>query len=418
MQREGYDYLIVPSGTPIRVYQDDMDYPFKSSFFFRTYVPLTELPHSYVVIGLQGKPTLVYHQPVDFWHTPPADPEGIWPAHFDVQIVTERGQAKQYLPKDSERVAILGEETDMTSEYSQAVKNPQKLINSIYWQRAYKSEYEQECIKKANEIAVVSHQIAEEMFRAGKSEQQIHLAYVEATGMMEHQMPYSNIVALNEHAAILHYHECQSKAPETPRSFLIDAGASFNGYHSDITRTYSYQNDEFADLIAAMDEVNLSCIDAMKAGNEYADLHDLAHHKIAAVLKQFDFVDMSPESMVESRVTATFFPHGLGHLIGLQVHDIGGQYADETGTPKAPPATHPFLRSTRTMEAEMAFTVEPGLYFIEPLLAEKRDSEFAKAFNWDKIESFKPYGGIRIEDDVIIKQDGVINLTRNAMKAL
>ncbi|MGX5200404.1 Xaa-Pro dipeptidase [Aliikangiella sp. IMCC44632] len=418
MQQHGYEYLIVPSGAPIRVYQDDMDYPFKSSFFFRTYVPLTELPHSYVVIGLSGKPTLVYFQPVDFWHSPPADPEGIWPEHFDIQIVTERGEAANYLPKDNAEVAILGETTDITSNYNQAASNPQALINAIYWQRAIKSRYEQACIKRANEIAVVSHKVAEAGFRAGKSEQQIHLAYVEAAGMMEHQMPYSNIVALNEHAAILHYHECQAKPPQNMFSFLIDAGASFNGYHADITRTYSYQQDEFADLIAAMDEVNLSCIAAMRAGDEYGSLHDLAHHKIAAILKDFNFVDMSAEGMVENKISAAFFPHGLGHLIGLQVHDVGGQFADASGSPKAPPKNHPFLRSTRTMQNDMAFTVEPGLYFIEPLLAKQREGEFASAFNWDKITSFMPYGGIRIEDNVIIKADKVINLTRDAMSKL
>jgi Xaa-Pro dipeptidase len=394
MQQHGYEYLVVPSGAPIRVYQDDMDYPFKSSFFFRTYVPLTELPHSYVVIGLSGKPTLVYFQPVDFWHSPPADPEGIWPQHFDVQVVTERGEAAKYLPQDSAQVAILGEPTDMTATYKQAAANPQSLINAIYWQRAIKSPYEQACIKRANEIAVVSHKVAQESFRAGKSEQQIHLAYVEATGMMEHQMPYSNIVALNEHAAILHYH------------------------HADITRTYSYQQDEFADLISAMDEVNLSCIAAMRAGDEYGALHDLAHHKIAAILKEFKFVDMSAESMVESKISAAFFPHGLGHLIGLQVHDVGGQFADASGSPKAPPKNHPFLRSTRTMQNDMAFTVEPGLYFIEPLLAKQREGEFSGAFNWDKIASFMPYGGIRIEDNVVIKEGKVINLTRDAMSKM
>ena len=109
---------------------------------------------------------------------------------------------------------------------------------------------------------------------------------------------------------------------------------------------------------------------------------------------------MSPESIVETGISANFFPHGLGHLIGLQVHDVGGQFADATGKANPPPKEHPFLRSTRKMEAGMAFTIEPGLYFIETLLKQHRNGPHKNSFNWQRIESFMPYGGIRIEDDM------------------
>ena len=418
MKQQGFEYLVVPSGTPLRIYQDDMDYPFKSSFFFRTYVPLSEIPHSYVVIGLEGKPRLIYFQPEDYWHTPPSDPEGIWPEHFEITIVSQLAQALGCLPKDSEKVAILGEPTEATKNLPRAEVNPQAIINAIYWQRAYKSDYEIACLQKANELAAYSHKVAEEAFRAGKSEQQIHLAYVEASGMMEHQMPYGNIVALNEHAAILHYQECQSKTPQQLRSFLIDAGVSFNGYHSDITRTYAYEQNEFADLIQAMDEMQLACIGSISTGQNYLDLHVKAHHQIGEILNRFRIVDMSAESMVESGVTSVFFPHGLGHLIGLQVHDVGGQFANETGELNPPPEAHPFLRSTRKMDPGVAFTIEPGLYFIDMLLKNLKNGEHNSAVNWDKIESFKPYGGVRIEDDIVVQQDGVLNLTRDAFAAL
>ncbi|TQV88429.1 Xaa-Pro dipeptidase [Aliikangiella coralliicola] len=418
MQQNDIAYLVIPSGEPIRIYLDDMDYPFKSSFLFRTYVPLTELPHSYLIIGHEGKPTLVYFQPEDYWHVAPSDPEGIWPEHFDVKVISSQNQASQFLPENSENVAVLGQPTDITSQLSKAQINPPQLLNSIYWQRAYKTDYEIACMKLANEKAAYAHKTAEEAFRAGKSEQQIHLAYVEATGMMEHQMPYSNIVALNNHGAVLHYTECDSVAPKQMKSFLIDAGVSVNGYHSDITRTYSFQKDEFADLIEAMDEMQRGCIDSIQTGQPYLDLHVAAHLKIAEIIQRFGLVDMSPESMLESGVSATFFPHGLGHLIGLQVHDVGGQFGDEMGTANPPPEAHPFLRSTRNMEPGVAFTIEPGLYFIESLLKRHRDSNHASAFNWDKIESFMPYGGIRIEDDIVVQDEGVLNLTRDAFAKL
>ncbi len=414
MQQNDVDYLVVPSGAPIRIYQDDMDYPFKSSFLFRTYVPLTELPDSYLIIGNQGKPTLVYYQPVDFWHTPAEDPSGFWSDLFDIQIITEFEQAIRFFPENNQRTALLGEHTRLTQKLTNVRENPKALINAIYWQRAYKSDYEIACLTLANEKAAIAHISAENAFRAGKSEQQIHLAYVEATGMLEHQMPYGNIIALNQHCSILHYMECQSVKPPQSKSFLIDAGVTAHGYHSDISRTYSFADDEFADLINAMDAMQLACIDSIKTDQNYLDLHISAHLEIAKVIKQFGFVDLEPESIVETGISSTFFPHGLGHLIGLQVHDVGGQFADISGKANPPPSQHPFLRATRKMESNMAFTIEPGLYFIESLLKQWRHGEHHQAFNWQRIESFKPYGGIRIEDDIVVKDDKVINLTRDA----
>ena len=418
MQQSNIDYLIIPSGAPIRIYLDDMDYPFKSSFHFRTYLPLTELPDSYLIIGLTGKPTLVYYQPIDFWHTPPSDPSGYWPEHFDIEVITEFEQAIGFFPENNERTALRGEHTQLTQKLNKITENPKTLLNAIYWQRAYKSDYEIECLRLANQKAAFAHNAAENAFRQGKSEQQIHLAYVEATGMMEHQMPYGNIVALDKHCSILHYMECQSEAPKSPKSFLIDAGATVNGYHSDITRTYSFQNDEFSELIIAMDEMQRACIDSIVNGQEYLDLHIAAHLDIARIINRFGLVDMSAESMVERGVSGTFFPHGLGHLIGLQVHDIGGQFADASGKANPPPEAHLFLRSTRKMETNMAFTIEPGLYFIDSLLSKQKQGPHNQSFNWDKIESFKPYGGIRIEDDIVIKEQGILNLTRDAFSSL
>jgi len=418
MQDNGLDYLVVPSGVPVSIYLDDMNYPFKSSFLFRTYLPLTEVADSYLVIGLTGKPTLIYYQPVDFWHTPPSDPSGFWPEHFDIQIITQFEQALEYFPDNSDKVAILGEQTRLTRKLDKAVSNPNKLINAIYWQRAYKSDYEIESMQLANDVAAKAHKAAELAFRQGESEQQIHLAYLRSSGMMEHQMPYGNIVALNEHASILHYTECEAAPRTSPKSFLIDAGVTINGYHSDITRTYSFQQDEFADLIKAMDEMQLACIDSIKVGQDYTELHINAHLQIGEIIKQFGFVDMSAEAMLETGISSAFYPHGLGHLIGLQVHDVGGQFLDNTGTANPPPANHPFLRSTRKMEESMAFTIEPGLYFIDSLLKEQRKGQHARAFNWNKIESFMPYGGIRIEDDIVIQKDGVLNMTRDAFARL
>ncbi|MGB0495725.1 MAG: Xaa-Pro dipeptidase [Kangiellaceae bacterium] len=412
------DALLIPSGVPMDIFLDDMHYPFKSSFLFRTYLPLTEVADSYLVITKSGKPTLIYYQPVDFWHTPPSDPNEFWSPHFDIKIITQHEQALEFFPDNKGSTLLLGEPTRLTNKLDQISIENKSFVNQIYWQRAYKSNYEIECLKQANQKAAFAHQAAETEFRKGKTELQIHLAYLEAANVLEHQLPYGNIVALNEHASILHYMECNANKVDQHRSFLIDAGVSFNGYHSDITRTYSYQKDEFAELIEAMDQMQLNCIDSIKIGQNYVDLHIDAHLQIAKIIKRFGFVDMSAEAMLETGISASFFPHGLGHLIGLQVHDVGGHFADEAGILNPAPGSHPFLRCTRKMENNMAFTIEPGLYFIKSLLKKYRDDQYSKSFNWRKIESFMPFGGIRIEDNIVIQENSILNLTRDAFAEL
>ncbi|MGZ8797894.1 MAG: M24 family metallopeptidase, partial [Thermoanaerobaculia bacterium] len=98
----------------------------------------------------------------------------------------------------------------------------------------------------------------------------------------------------------------------------------------------------------------------------------------------------------------------------LQVHDVGGFLKDALGACIPKPEGHPYLRLTRVVEASHVFTIEPGFYFIEPLLAELKASENAKYVNWKKVDDFRRYGGIRIEDDVVVTNTGHDNLTRDA----
>ena len=105
-------------------------------------------------------------------------------------------------------------------------------------------------------------------------------------------------------------------------------------------------------------------------------------------------------------------PHGVGHLLGIQVHDVGGQQKDIAGG-SSPPAEHsPALRNTRIMEENMVFTVEPGLYFIPLLLEAERNQARGKFINWELVDALYPCGGIRVEDNVRVTEQGVENLTR------
>ena len=413
LQRESLDVLVIHSGQSKRKFLDDNDYPFAVNPQFKAWLPVIDNPNCWLIVNGTDKPKLIFYRPKDFWHKVPDAPSDFWAEHFDISLLEKADSVEKHLPYDKEKVAYIGEYIEVAKALGFSIVNPDRALHYLHYQRAYKTDYELECLRRANKIAVDGHRAAEAAFEQGLSEFDINLAYSCATRQGENQVPYGSIVALNENAAILHYTVLEQEAPEQSRSFLIDAGAQFHGYAADITRTYCADNSEFAALISAMDKVTLTLAEQLKPGVSYVDIHIQAHALIAAILSNSGIVNLPPEEILAQDITSTFFPHGIGHFLGLQVHDSGGHMADDRGTPMPPPESHPFLRTTRTIEARQVFTIEPGLYFIDSLLADLKASEQSKYINWDKVEAFKPYGGIRIEDNVIVHRDRNENMTRD-----
>ncbi len=384
--------------------------------WFKHWVPVTKAPGSWLVYTPGQRPKLVYLQPHDYWHVVPDAPAGYWVEHFDIVIIREAADAVQHLPKDPSRCAIIGDDNAKVGPF--APDNPKALLDHLHWHRAYKTPYELAMMRVASKIGARAHRAAEAAFRAGASEFGIQMAYLDAARQTEYELPYSNIVALNEHGAVLHYTDFNHAPPSRMHSFLIDAGASFHGYASDITRTHAAAGaDAFAALVDAVDDAQLGFCAKVKKGQSYPDLHVHAHHVLANILREHGFINMSAESAVESGVSSTFFPHGLGHGIGLQVHDVAGFQESERGGTIPKPPGHPYLRLTRKLEPGMVTTIEPGLYFIDMLLAELKKKAVAKDVNWDKVDAFRKYGGIRIEDDVVCTAAEPENLTRDAFAA-
>ncbi|MDP2560521.1 Xaa-Pro dipeptidase [Psychrobium sp. 1_MG-2023] len=413
LARENIESLIIHSGQAHRQFLDDMDYPFKVNPHFKAWVPVTDNPNCWVIVDGESKPKLVFYRPVDFWHKVPDEPNDFWTDAFDIILLKKADQIADHLPKSLERAAYLGEHIDVAEVLNIGILNPEEVLSYFHYHRAYKTDYEMYCLREANKLAVKGHQAAKQAFMAQKSEYGIQLSYLKAIQHTENEVPYGNIVALNENAAILHYTILEQQVPQQFKSFLIDAGANCNGFASDITRTYSFADDEFAELIAAVDQKQLAIIEQIKPGVSYIDLHIEMHKMLAEVLSDFNIVNLPATDIFDKKITNTFFPHGLGHFIGLQVHDMGGFMADERGTHIAAPDDHPFLRCTRTIEARQVMTIEPGLYFIESLLAELKATENGQYVNWEKVAQFKPFGGIRIEDNVIVHATHVENMTRD-----
>ena len=413
LNRENLQGVVIHSGQEMKVFLDDTTYPFKVNPHFKHWLPLIDIPNSWLIINGEDKPTLVYYQPVDFWHKVIELSKDYWHEFFDIQVLTQASSVDKLLPYDKKGYAYIGAHIEVAQALGFDNINPDTLLNYFHFHRAYKTPYEQECMRQSNRIAVRGHKAAKLAFFDGASEFDIQQAYLKATLQNENDTPYGNIVALNANTAILHYTALERVVPQAHRSFLIDAGANFNGYASDITRTYSFKRDKFYELIARMDVLMLKAVEGLKPGNSYVDLHIQTYNEIAKVLQEFDFITVEASVAAESGVVNAFFPHGLGHHLGLQTHDVGAFMADERGTHINTPDKHPFLRTSRIIENDQVFTIEPGLYFIDSLLAEVKASKHADMINWHNVNEFKPYGGIRIEDNIIVHQSHNENMTRD-----
>ncbi|MGV3346661.1 Xaa-Pro dipeptidase [Enterobacteriaceae bacterium LUAb1] len=411
------DAMLIHSGELLAAFLDDQHYPFKVNPHFKNWVPVTQVPNCWLWIDGVNKPTLWFWSPVDYWHKTLPLPGGFWTGGIEIVPLRDVDEIKKFLPVVRQRVAYIGPSAQRAAQLEISANNinPKALLDYLHYYRAYKTDYELFCMRQAQKIAVAGHRAAQEAFLSGMSEFDINLAYLTATGHRDSDVPYDNIVALNEHAAILHYTSLEQQVPDEIRSFLLDAGAEYNGYAADLTRTYTvHAESEFAALIQDMHAQELALIATLKAGVCYIDYHEQMYQRLAKILKKHDLVrDISTEAMLKAHLITPFMPHGLGHFLGLQVHDVAGFMQDDKGTNMPAPMQYPWLRCTRVLEPRMVLTIEPGLYFIDSLLNPWREGEYAHYFNWQKIDNLKSYGGIRIEDNVVIHRERVENMTRD-----
>jgi Xaa-Pro dipeptidase len=414
-----YESIAVYSGAPHYRFRDDESYPFRAGPFYLQWVPCEDHAGSVLLFRAGRKPLLVLHLPSDYWHSVPEAPAGAWTAHFDIEVVSDMDAARRALPEDLSDCALIGDPDAAVAGWGWAALNPGVLVTKIEFARLYKTAYEVDCIAAANLRSARGHLAARDAFEAGASEFAIHLAYLEATAQSEADLPYPNIIALNEHGATLHYSRFDRHPPARLRSFLIDAGARHAGYAADISRTWPAQDGgEFAALVQALDRAQQSLVENLHVGQPYVDVHEDAQLAVAVILEDFGIVTMAPEDMVAAGVSNVFLPHGVGHHLGLQVHDTGGKLETPDGKLLPQPEQWPFLRNLRPVEHGNVFTIEPGIYFIEPLLQHLQATPLGRHVDWDAVERLRPCGGVRIEDNVWMGPVGARNLSREAFAAL
>ena len=420
LNNHNIDQLIIFSGEVKKKFRDDLPYAYYVNAQFKACVPLTDAPNSWVIWTQGNTPVLLFYQPEDYWHLVPELKESYWTAYFDIKVIKTLEEVKQYFI-DSPNKAFLGELNDSIKDWGLGDVNPEPLIAELNWYRSYKTDYEMACIREANCISAKGHYAAKKAFFGGASEFEISLAFQSGCNLSEEELAYPSIIGINTNASILHYFGRSKRKFERKhrRSLLIDAGADFYGYASDVTRTYSYKKQGmFADMIDALDEQQRLMVKDVTLGERYFDLNIKAFMRVSKILKDLGIIRMDSESAVETGVINNFLPHGLGHFIGVQVHDVGGNQADASGKIIEYDEKYPKVRMMRHVEAGHVITVEPGIYFIEPLLTELKDGNYKNEISWDVVEKLVPYGGIRIEDNVIIKASKIENVTRQAFETL
>ncbi|MDX1490915.1 MAG: Xaa-Pro dipeptidase [Pseudohongiellaceae bacterium] len=419
---EGFGGVVIHSGSEHFYYDDDQSTPFRAYAHFTHWLPLNQTNQVLLVIP-NCTPVLFRVNPSDYWHeTAKALPDWVVNS-FDIidlrdctQIEAELSAVLSRHKLKRDEVAFIGENTQFAKALGldEHCHNPSSLLHYLNYQRAYKSHYEVACIRKANRLALEGHQAARHAFFNNGSEYDIHMAYLQACKLLEHETPYPNIIALDEKAATLHYQNKRKELTQASKVLLIDAGYQFNAYCADISRTYAKPEAHpvFLQLLERMQELQTHLVTMLRPGQEYLNIHIEALKGIADILTDLDICRGSPDEVFDQGVSRTFMPHGVGHMLGLQVHDVGGRQLDREGRILAPPEYYPALRTTRTIEAQQVFTIEPGCYFIPALLQDLRDSKQGKLINWSLIEKLLPLGGIRIEDNVLASEGGADNLTR------
>jgi Xaa-Pro dipeptidase len=414
LEATGHASLVIGSGAPLAYFADDQDAPFRPVPHFAHWCPLGG-PHHLLHVVPGRKPRLIRHAPEDYWYEQGGVTEGFW---LDAMALEERGSADAVWEAlgRPERAAYVGNEPARAEALGLAA-NPQPLTARLDWLRSYKDEYEVAALERATESGARGHEAARAAFAAGASELEIHHAFCRGAGATEAELPYNTIVALDEKGATLHYE--RKRRAGGGRVLLLDAGTQCRGYASDITRTTPGKgcDPRFAELVELLDAAQQDLVGAATPGRPYLEVHLQAHGAVARALTELKILKVSAEEAFVKGYTHPFFPHGVGHHLGIQVHDVAGRQADPSGTPAPPPREHPYLRNTRTIEPGHVFTIEPGVYFIPMLLRRFRGGPDAAAFDWDAIDSLTPFGGVRVEDNVLVTPRGPRNLTRERLAA-
>ena len=299
----------------------------------------------------------------------------------------------------AKKIALLGTAGDGAGSDPRLEADLRYALNSV---RRRKDQIELGRMRVAEQATRAGFQEIAERIEVGRDERELRAILESAFALNgADDLAFDTIVAGGHHSAVLH-HRPATRALAEGDLVLIDAGAEFRGYASDVTRTYP-ATGQFTPAQAALFDVvrqaHAAALERCLPGTEWRVVHQAASLVIAQGLVDFGLLRGSAESLVEQGVQALFFPHGVGHLVGLGIRDAGevlrGRQSDPHDFPK--------LRVDMPLEPGYVVTVEPGVYIVPALLRDPPITKFSRdSVNWALAEQLTHFGGIRIEDDVLI----------------
>jgi Xaa-Pro dipeptidase len=306
--------------------------------------------------------------------------------------------------------AIENQISDSTTFSAFKDKDTELLKTAINYCRAIKSQYELDLLAYASDVTCDAHVAVMKATKHMKSEREVQSLFLKLCmdgGCIE--QGYSGIFASGTAPATLHYQH--NDAPlEGKLNMLVDAGAEMDLYTADVTRTwpingkFTKESKEIYEITLKMQDESLAMI---KAGALWDDIHSQAHRVLIDGFLKIGILKGDPQELFDSRVSVAFYPHGLGHYLGMDTHDTGGDpnYADKDPMFR-------YLRKRGHLEVGNVITVEPGIYMckyiIEPYI---KKPETGKYIDAEVLEKYWEVGGVRIEDNVVVLEDGYKNLT-------
>ena len=287
-----------------------------------------------------------------------------------------------------------------------------KLIKAVVKMRATKEPQEIEAIEKACDVGFAMHTMAQMLIKPGLTER---LVAGQVDGIARSLSQGNGFPTIfSQHGEIMHGSPSDAVL-EDGRLVICDAGCELDDYCSDHTRTMPV-NGKFTqrqlEIYSIVEECHDYVLDVAKPGVKYMDVHFAVCRKMTDRLKEIGLMKGDTDEAVKAGAHAMFLPHGLGHMMGMDVHDmegLGQVYVgfDEETRPNLEQFGTNCLRMGRKLEEGFVLTDEPGIYFIPALIDDWKASGHCKEFiNFDKLETYKDFGGIRIEDDILITKDG------------
>lgn len=389
--------VLIGAGTPIhRPGRADLTYPFEAH---SEYYYLTDRNLPGGVLAFDPKEGWVdFVAPITtddrLWSGAPAeDPEGPTTDELEPWLAGRKDRPVAWL-------GTAAEDSQLDLDLSQELRFALDRV------RRPKDPIELERMRTAQQATRAAFAVAFGLMSEGVSERQVQIELeAEAFRHGADGMAYDTIVGGGPNSAVLHFAPTQRRFADGDL-VLIDAGAGYLGYASDITRTYPVGgrfDDLQAELHAIVHAAEQVCIERCRPGVEWRDIHLTAGLTIAEGLVGLDLLRGQPESLVEGGAVWLFLPHGIGHLLGLGVRDAGGPLAERRDHPKP----YPNLRIDLPLEPGMVVTVEPGVYFVPAILSDpERRTQHRGEVNWDRVDRLLEFGGIRIEDNVLITPEG------------